>query len=75
MRDKNPDALSYSHTNGGGRVVLVLVAPMSHLLVDKRIRVILAECDGQGSAGGYERLERRWVFVFAILTAIYSKKA
>lgn len=73
MRDKNPDALSYSHTNGGGRVVLV--APMSHLLVDKRIRVILAECDGQGSAGGYERLERRWVFVFAILTAIYSKKA
>ena len=51
MRDKSPDALSYSHTNGGGRVVLVLVAPMSHLLVDKRIRVILAECDGQGSAG------------------------
>ena len=49
MRDKSPDALSYSHTIGGGSVVLV--APMSHLLVDKRIRVILAECDGQGSAG------------------------
>ena len=72
MRDKSPDALSYSHTNGGGRVVLVLVAPMSHLLVDKRIRVILAECDGRGQQ---ERLERRWVFVFAILTAIYSEKA